>query len=315
MKNILLFMLCFVAHTGFSQNGKALFDEGEVLYKENKYNEALSKFAEAEKSNYKEAALYAIRGNCYIKLNNKEEALKCYDKALTIDPKNKRALFNRGVINSGDEKYDLAISDFSTLIAVNNDKDALKNRGGIYLILRKNQEAINDFEAYIKQDQANDFVYKMLGIAYSRLSSKKQDLQKSVEALTKAIAINATDASYYYYRGYSYYDMENNTKAMADFDKALELNPEYAEAWFEKGNLHYDKKDTDKQIECYTKAIAFNADNHRYYYWRGKAYLEKKQDKEKACADFTKARELGSKDAEAYKSLCESKGRLYIVTD
>lgn len=71
MKSVLTLLLCLVAHVCFSQTGKALFDEGEKLYNEKKYDEALAKLAEAERSNYKEANLYKIRGNCYYNAGKK----------------------------------------------------------------------------------------------------------------------------------------------------------------------------------------------------------------------------------------------------
>lgn len=110
-------------------------------------------------------------------------------------------------------------------------------------------------------------------------------------------------------------DLWEDDKAGRDFDDALKLKPKHAEAWFEKGNYYQRKKDVDKQIECYTEAIAASPENNIFYYWRGMTYMEQKKDKDKACADFTKARELGNTKAEAFKSLCESKGRTYIVTD
>ncbi|RYG04679.1 MAG: phosphoadenylyl-sulfate reductase, partial [Caulobacteraceae bacterium] len=126
------------------QQGKALFDQGEKLYGEKKYTEALAKFSEAEKNNYKEATLYILRGNCQLNLNDDDAALKSYTQAIKTDPKSTRALYNRAIVYKDNSQYDLAVADPDAKLW-QTDTDACCNVRKVLPL----DHALTEFDAWI----------------------------------------------------------------------------------------------------------------------------------------------------------------------
>ncbi|MEE9350181.1 MAG: tetratricopeptide repeat protein [Flavobacteriaceae bacterium] len=90
----LIFVLFIIALSGVAQKPNDLFIEGNKLYKQAKYNEAIEKFIEIEKQNLQSAELFYNLGNAYYKTNNVAPAIYYYEKALKIAPNNKDIAVN-----------------------------------------------------------------------------------------------------------------------------------------------------------------------------------------------------------------------------
>lgn len=141
-----------------------------------------------------------------------------------------------------------------------------------------------------------------------------QNYTDAIKQFDHAIKLNDEESTYYYFRGYAYYNKGENKKALKNFDRAIWLNPKYEEAYFERGNIYFDAKNFEMQIKNYDKAIELNPKSGKYYFWRGYAKLYGLKNKDAACLDFKKAIEMKYQQAEQYKSICSSKGRTIIVT-
>ena len=68
-----------------------------------------------------EADYYTTRGNSKSSLQNFEDAIKDYDKAIEIDPENASAYYNRGVTRQGIDDTQGAMSDHNNAIKYNPD--------------------------------------------------------------------------------------------------------------------------------------------------------------------------------------------------
>ena len=70
---------------GFTQSNK-IFDEGNALYNEGKFAEAIDKYKVILDSGQHSAELYFNLGNAYYKLNNVPESIYYFEKALQLNP-------------------------------------------------------------------------------------------------------------------------------------------------------------------------------------------------------------------------------------
>ncbi|XP_076266881.1 anaphase-promoting complex subunit 7 [Rhynchophorus ferrugineus] len=71
----------------------------ELLEKEQQYDQALKVILKAMETQKPSSKLYQLLGDCYINVQNDEDAFKCYTTALKLDPNNQRAtdgLYNIG---------------------------------------------------------------------------------------------------------------------------------------------------------------------------------------------------------------------------
>jgi tetratricopeptide (TPR) repeat protein len=111
------------------------------------------------------------------------------------------------------------------------------------------------------------------------------------------INIYGQTADDYFKQGNAKYLKNDFIGADKDFSKAIELNPKFFNAYINRGRLRHNKLDDDKSaIKDYNKAIELDPKSANAYYYRANAYRNLKEFK-KACADWTKAAELGNMDA------------------
>ena len=81
-------MLFLTVLASFAQDNK-LFDEGNALYNEGKYAEAIDKYKIILDSGQHSAELYYNLGNAHYKLNNVAESVYYFEKALQLAPHDK----------------------------------------------------------------------------------------------------------------------------------------------------------------------------------------------------------------------------------
>jgi tetratricopeptide (TPR) repeat protein len=78
----------------FSQNANQLFVEGNKLYKQEKYNQAIEKYLQAINTNQVSPELYYNLANAYYKTNKVAPSIYFYEKALQLKPNDKAIKIN-----------------------------------------------------------------------------------------------------------------------------------------------------------------------------------------------------------------------------
>ena len=85
MKQLLYIYLAFFSSVIFAQN-QSLFEQGNQLYNDAKYAEAIEKYQAILKSNKHSEALYFNLANAHYKLNHIAPSIYYYEKALQLAP-------------------------------------------------------------------------------------------------------------------------------------------------------------------------------------------------------------------------------------
>ncbi len=90
--------------------------------------------------------------------------------------------------------------------------------------------------------------------------------------------------------------MDEGKKSLAKetIQKAYVLDPDNQEVLALKGFIHYEMDEYEEAVKFYTRLLMLDDTHAEGFYYRGMAYTDLKQT-EKACEDFTKAKELGYK--------------------
>ena len=94
--NIGVLLLSFIVFSQYEN----LFQEGNNLYNQGKYQEALIKYQEIVTNNVHSAELYYNIGNAYYKLNQIAESIYYYEKSLVLNPNDKDVLNNLQYANN-----------------------------------------------------------------------------------------------------------------------------------------------------------------------------------------------------------------------
>ncbi len=99
MKHIFIAILCSLSMLGSAQN-ESLFEQGNTLYNEGKYHEAIDKYEQILSSKKHSAALYFNLANAHYKLNNIAPSIYYYEKALQLNPNDEEIKNNAAFANN-----------------------------------------------------------------------------------------------------------------------------------------------------------------------------------------------------------------------
>ena len=141
--------------------------------------------------------------------------------ATEIEPKNKFAWNNLGLIYLQTRQSDQAIAAFQKQIEVNPyDEFAYNNLGRAYWNDRKYEDAVKAFTKQLENNPLDKFAHANLGAMYAEWH--KYDL--AVPELEKAASLSPDSAELQVSLGDAYLNLGQDEKALATFDHAVELN-------------------------------------------------------------------------------------------
>jgi len=141
--------------------------------------------------------------------------------ATEIDPKNKFAWNNLGLVYMAMRQDDQAIAAFQKQIELNPyDEFAYNNLGRAYWNDRKYDEAVKAFNKQVENNPLDKFAHANLGVMYAEWH--KYDL--AAPELEKAASLSPDSAELQVSLGDAYLNLGQDEKALATFDHAVELN-------------------------------------------------------------------------------------------
>ena len=188
---------------------------------------------------------YVLYGYCHYELNNYEQAISGFSKAIEINPYyadgynfQGLAYFKLGQYQKALEKYTIAIH-FATVIKGPQDAYYF-NRGRTYGILGEYEKAIDDY--------------------------------------TKSIEFNSETIEVYLERGTVYNLLEQYDKALDDFTHVLIVKPDCMSAYLGCGAVYYNLRRYEDSVMAFTKAETIVPSVYAYA-GRGTAfiYLKKRE--------------------------------------
>jgi tetratricopeptide (TPR) repeat protein len=221
-----------------------------------------------------------------------EEAQRIYQDILVKFPKNKRAIdglkgLARGPIGKASKVQEPPQDQQQSIIN-------FYSQGRL-------QQALERAEVLMQQFPNSSFLYNICGAVYKELGQ----LDASVEAYNKAIAIAPHDAEVYSNMGNALKEQGKLEEAIEAYNKALAIKPDYAEAYYNMGNALQDQGKLEEAIEAYNKALAIKPDNAEAYSNMG-ATLQEQGKLEEAIEAYNKALAIKPDYAEAKHNLAET---------
>jgi len=164
-------------------------------------------------------------GHAAMESGNLPVAIALLKRATEIDPKNKYAWNNLGLIYLATRQYDQAIADFQKQIEVNPyDEYAYNNLGRTYWLQRKYDDAVKTFNQQLEHNPLDKYAHSYLGQMYAEWH--KYDL--AAPELEKAVSLrNESDpdlSTLEVSLGDSYLNLGQDDKALAAFDRATEIS-------------------------------------------------------------------------------------------
>jgi len=125
------------------------------------------------------------------------------------------------------------------------------------------------------------------------------DYKGAVEGFSIFLVDNPNDAKAYMCRGLAWFNKNEFSNALSDYNKAVELDSTFIDAYFNIADLEYKQKNFENAIKYYTKTIELNNKDVMAYLSRGLTKQDTK-DYSGAINDFTKIIEFNPKQADVY---------------
>jgi tetratricopeptide (TPR) repeat protein len=211
-----------------------------------------------------------------------DEAGRCCDKAVTLQPQEPEAYADRALLRLACGQGVAAMQDYDKAIELNPSPEAYYNRAEAAARLGRLQQAVDDYSQAIRLRPAYAQAYGNRALAFVQLAAAQTDRAQE----------------------------ELRHRAFEDFDKALAVQPDYALAYFNRGNTWlFEMRRPGEAIGDYTHAIAINPGYSAAYLNRALAYYTMK-DYPRALSDVRAAERLGARPKPDFlRLLSEAAGR------
>lgn len=259
-------------------------------------------------------------GQAAFELQNYPEAQVYFDQWLQTHPADQEALWLRGQTFQNQANLDRALSDYNALLTLNpQNAEVLFERGRVRYLMKQYQEAIIDFENFLKtppgettrilyriapgdnavssittaQTASQEEAYYHLGLCSIAL----EEYDFALLYLDEAILLNPTVPDFHAEKGRALSRIGDNVPAIESYELALQLDPDHLPA---KQGLALVKTGGDEVLQQQLdQVIADSAANSQTYKQRG-FYRMNHDDNPGAIGDFTKAIEMDGGDSESY---------------
>ncbi len=168
--------------------------------------------------------IYSAKGSPLSDKEEYDEAIKCYDKAIELDPKYSNAYNNKGWTLFKKEEYDEAIKCYDKAIELDpNCSGAYSNKGLALLKKEEYDEAIECCDKAIELDPNNSGAYSNKTAALIELDR----FDEVIEQCEIAIKLDPKNKSVHNNKGVALYKQEKYDEAIKCYNKALEIDPNF----------------------------------------------------------------------------------------
>ena len=226
---------------------------------------------------------------------NYKEAVHYFERAVAIDPDDAKGHINLGVAYSMIDEDEKSLQAFKDAVEADPTAiEAWRNLGISYQGIREYALARDAFEKVV--ELAPDDADALFSLGDMYFNSK--EYEKALENYTRAAEIKTDDAALHYQVGASNFSLERYADAALAFQKAAAMSGDedgdlYKDAMFNLGVSYIKVEEYDAAIATLERVLQIE-ETVELHEMLGAAY-GKKGMKDKAIAEFERAKELSEK--------------------
>ncbi len=203
-------------------------------------------------------AFWANKGGALNALGRHEEAIRCHDKALGIDPDSAVVWHNKGVALFGLRRHDEAIACYDKALSIDPQYARAWSNKGLALKTRwREGEAISCYDKALEIDP-------QLAEAWAGKAAALRTLGRHEDALAcydKALAVDRLDGVFWYGKGAILQALGRREEAVGCYDRAASIDPLFAEAWLSKSHVLRELGRQTEAITCCDRILAIDPQN------------------------------------------------------
>jgi len=186
------------------------------------------------------------------------EAIKCFDKAIDINPLFELPWANKARILLSLKRYDKALECINKALELHpNWSEALKLKGMILINLNKNEEALECLKKSTKLNPEDWSAWDNMGRALFNLKRYNDAL----ECFDRSLKLKEENYEVLYLKALSLIRLGRVDEAIIWLDNTLKINPDFIPALLAKGRLLLNRKDYDKALNCFDTVLTRDPSN------------------------------------------------------
>ena len=199
-----------------------------------------------------------------------------------------------------DQKYELAVSDFSLVILLNPTfNDPYLQRALSYIQLKNTDAALVDLNHLIKQLDVDAAAKSEAYMMRAEISRDANDLPSALADYSASIRLAPDRAQSYYERGQIYAAQAEFDKALKDMTQVASIDPKNPGTYYYLGVLNNQAKQYADAIKNFNIYLQAAPNDFQAYAGRADAYIQQEQ-YEQALPDLNQAIKLQARDAGLY---------------
>ncbi|MEP6987017.1 MAG: tetratricopeptide repeat protein [Chloroflexota bacterium] len=209
-------------------------------------------------------------------------------------------VYLRAVQEVKDQKFDLAVSDFSLVILLNPTfTDPYLQRAQSYIQLKNTDAALVDLNHLIKLNGGDPAAKSQAYMARAEIFRDQNDAPSALADYGAAIRLAPDDAQSYYERGQIYMAQTEYDKALKDMTQVASIAPTFSTTYYYLGVLNNQAKEYADAVKNFNTYIKASPSNYQAYAGRADAYIQQEQ-YALALPDLNQAIKLESRSALLY---------------
>jgi tetratricopeptide (TPR) repeat protein len=283
---IFLFLLTRWAFGFQAINSTTAFELGNVAFDNQRWAEAQGYFDQWIQTHPADQEALWLRGQAFQYQGNLSRALSDYSSLLALNPGYAEALFERGRVRYQLKQYEEAMADFENFL-----KTPPGETTRILYKIAPGDNAVSSVTT--AQSSSEEDAYYHLGLC----SIELEEYDFAILYLDEAILLNPSIPDFHTEKGRALARLGDNVPAMESFELALQLDPDHLPA---KQGLALVKTGGDAVFqEQLNQVIADSEGNSQTYKQRG-FYRMNHHDISGAIEDFSMAVSMDPEDSESY---------------
>jgi tetratricopeptide (TPR) repeat protein len=250
-----------------------------------------------------EAWEWANKGISLAALGYKEEAIRCYDRTIEVNPRYANVWYSKGNSLAALGDKEKAIRCYDRALEIDSKyAHAWSNKGIALRALGQIEEAIRCYDRALEIEPKLVQTWYNKGIALSALGQP----ENAIRCYARSIEINPGYANAWYNKGNSLAALGDKEEAIYCYDRALEFNPKLAQAWSNKGNALSALGQPEEGIHCYDRALELDPRYADAWFNKGAIFVDTGRFQE-ALDCFTKILKIDPYDEEVKQiiALCQ----------
>jgi len=207
-----------------------------------------------------ESRWFLNMGTAHRNKGQNERAIKSFQAAKKINPRNPDAVYNLGVLYLEKKEYEKAIEEFKSSINIDEDDSAAYSNMGIALMKQnKLNEAISSFESALTIDPADVGAAANLGAALIA----KGDFPAALRVLKNGLEKDRKFSPLHLHLGIVFESTGKLADAEQAYLTAIEFDQEYVQAYYSLSQLYNKMGLSDKAKQARMRAMNIFSDKLR----------------------------------------------------